>query len=84
MFRNTTNFAITKSSMTQARSDHYDGVNAIYRLAAYVSIPKGTSSDGVRRQISRLRKELSILNVRANRINIYGDMLEIDFYPKGF
>lgn len=78
------NYQLANSSLIYSRHDHYDGVNAIYRLAACVPIPKGMSPDGVRRQISRLTKELTTLNVRANRINILDDMLEIDFYPKGF
>ncbi|UYY93989.1 hypothetical protein OIU11_26985 [Bacillus cereus] len=78
------NYQIAITSLTAARHDHYDGVNAIYRLTARVPILKETSPDGVQRQIKRLVKDLSVQKVRANRINIYEEMLEIDFYPKGF
>ncbi|TNU29702.1 hypothetical protein FH490_05610 [Bacillus velezensis] len=78
------NYQIAISSLTAARNDHYDGVNAIYRLAAQVPINKGTSPDGVQRQIRRLVKDLMVQKVRANRINIHEEVLVIDFYPKGF
>lgn len=78
------NYQIAVSSLTSARNDHYDGVNAIYRLAAQVPVPKGTSPDGVQRQVKRLVKDLMVQKVRANRINIHEEMLVIDFYPKGF
>lgn len=84
MTRKKTNFQIALSALTDSRSDHYDGVNAIYRLAACVPIPKGTSSDGIRRQIKKLLKDLKRLVVLPNRINIHDDMIEIDFYPKGY
>ncbi|MEW4973131.1 hypothetical protein ABRY75_18440 [Bacillus stercoris] len=84
MIHKKNNYHIAISSLTAARNDHYDGVNAIYRLAAQVPINKGTSPDGLQRQIKRLVKELMVQKVRANRINIHEDMLVIDFYPKGF
>ncbi|MCA1032268.1 hypothetical protein LCL95_14615 [Bacillus timonensis] len=78
------NYQIAISSLTAARNDHYDGVHAIYRLAAQVPIPKGTSPDGVQRLIKKLVKDLSVQKVLANRISIHEEMFEIDFYPKGF
>lgn len=84
MLRINKNFQIAVSALTDSRSDHYDGVNAIYRLAAYVPIPKGSSPHGIKRQIKKLLKDLERLEVRANRIFIYDDTIEIDFYPKGF
>lgn len=78
------NYQIAVSSLTDARSDHYDGVNAIYRVAAQVPISEGTSPDGIQRVIKRLVKDLSVQKVLANRINIHEEFLEIDFYPKGF
>ncbi|HDR7314291.1 hypothetical protein MXL46_19040 [Heyndrickxia sporothermodurans] len=78
------NFQIAISALTQARSDHYDGVNAIYRLSACVSIPKGTSNDGVERQVKKVTKDLAKLSVRPNRIFIHDNMIEIDWYPKAY
>ncbi|WP_181347382.1 hypothetical protein [Thalassobacillus sp. CUG 92003] len=82
--RERNNHQVAVSSLTKSRNDHYDGVNAIYRLAAQVPIPKGTSSDGMQRLIKRLVRDLSVQRVLANRINIHEGVLEIDFYPKGF
>lgn len=84
MLHNKTNFQIALSALTDSRGDHYDGINAIYRLAACVPIPKGSSPDGVRRQVRKLRKDLKKLEVRPNRIIIHDDMIEIDFYPKSY
>lgn len=84
MIHKNNNYHIAISSLTAARNDHYDGVNAIYRLAAQVPINKGTSPDGVLRQVKRLVKDLMVQKVCANRINIHEDVLVIDFYPKGF
>ncbi|WP_108671541.1 hypothetical protein [Peribacillus acanthi] len=78
------NYQIAISSLTAARNDHYDGVNAIYRLAAQVPIPEGTSPDGMQRVVKRLVKDLSAQKVLANRIYIDEAFLKIDFYPKGF
>lgn len=78
------NYQIAVSSLTEARSDHYDGVNAIYRLAAQVPIPEEISPDGKQRIIKRIVKDLSAQKVLANRIYIHEESLEIDFYPKGF
>lgn len=78
------NFHIAVNALNTARNDHYDGVNAIYRLAACLKIPKKTSPDGVNRQVKKLVKELSKLEVRPNRINVFDNMLEIDWYPKGY
>ncbi|MEK3857501.1 hypothetical protein [Cytobacillus sp. FSL H8-0458] len=84
MIHKNNNYHIAISSLTAARNDHYDGVNAIYRLAAQVPIPKGTSRDGLKREIKRVVKDLSGQKVLANRIIIHEEFLEIDFYPKGF
>lgn len=84
MLHNKTNFQIALSALTDSRGDHYDGINAIYRLAACVPIPKGSSPDGIRRQVRRLRKDLEKLEIRPNRIIIHDDMIEIDFYPKTY
>ena len=84
MIRYKNNFQIAVAALTDARSDHYDGVNAIYRLPACVKIPKGTGVDGVERQLQKLIKDLSELSVRPNRIFIHDDMIEIDWYPKGY
>lgn len=78
------NYQLALAALIEARGDHCDGVNAIYRLAACVPIPEKTSVDGLRRQIKSLSKQLSLLQVQANRILIHDNMLEIDFYPKGF
>lgn len=78
------NYQIAVSSLTEARSDHYDGVNAIYRLAAQVPIPEEVSPDGMHRYLKRLLKDLSAQKVLANRIYIDEESLKIDFYPKGF
>jgi hypothetical protein len=84
MIRYKDNFQIAVATLTEARSDHYDGINAIYRFPARVKIPEGTSADGLNRQLQKLIKDLSKLSVRPNRINIHDDMLEIDWYPKGY
>jgi hypothetical protein len=84
MIRYKNNFQIAVKALTDARSDHYDGINAIYRLPACVPIPEGSSSDGIRRQIQKLIKDLVKLSVRPNRIIIHDDMIEIDWYPKGY
>ncbi|WP_440614950.1 hypothetical protein [Bacillus subtilis] len=84
MIRYKNNFQIAVAALTEARSDHYDGVNAIYRLPAYVKIPEGTCEDGLERQLQKLIKDLSELSVKPNRIYIYDDKLEIDWYPKGY
>jgi hypothetical protein len=78
------NFPIAISALSKARSDHYDGINAIYRLPACVKIPDGTCGDGLKRQLQKLIKDLSKLSVRPNRIYIHDDMIEIDWYPKGY
>lgn len=78
------NVQIAISSLNEAREDHYDGVNAIYRLAAYVPIPEKTSIDGRDRQLNRLIESLSGLKVRANRIYISKNWIEVDYYPRGF
>lgn len=84
MMRRKDNYSKAISALNGEREDHYDGVNAIYRLAAVVPIPNDTSPDGVRRQLKRLVKDLSTQKVRANRIYVYEQRLNIDFYPKGF
>ncbi|MBL3647436.1 hypothetical protein [Bacillus sp. RHFS10] len=84
MINKKNNYQIAVSSLTEARSDHYDGVNAIYRLAAQVPIPEEVSPDGMHRYLERLLKDLSAQKVLANRIYIDEKSLKIDFYPKGF
>lgn len=78
------NYQIAASCLSNAREDHSDGVNAIYRLAAQVPIPKKTSPDELRRLIKELAEDLSIQKVLANRITIHKKFLEVDYYPKGF
>lgn len=78
------NIQIAISSLNEAREDHYDGVNAIYRLAAYVPIPEDTSSDGKERQLNRLIEDLSNQKVRANRIYVSESRIDVDYYPRGF
>lgn len=84
MRKNITNFKKVIMALTKARSDHYDGENAIYRLAASVPIPKESCPDGLRRQIKKLLKGLELLEVRANRINIHDNFIEIEWYTKGY
>ncbi|MCA1032267.1 hypothetical protein LCL95_14610 [Bacillus timonensis] len=78
------NIELAHKAFNEATSDKYDGVNSIYRLAAAIPIPENASSDGIKKLINRLKKELSTLNVRANAINFMEDILEIDFYAKGY
>ncbi|MEI2446060.1 hypothetical protein [Priestia megaterium] len=78
------NYQIAISSLTNARHDHYDGVNAIYRLSAYAKIPESTCKDGFERQLQKIMKNLSSLSVYPNRIYVQDDKLEIDWYPKGY
>lgn len=84
MIRYKDNFQIAVAGLTEVRSDHYDGINAIYRLPACVKIPEGTCGDGLERFIQKLIKDLSEMSVRPNRIYIHDDMIEIDWYPKGY
>ncbi|ATO26990.1 hypothetical protein RA13_02320 [Bacillus atrophaeus] len=84
MLRYKDNFQIANASLTDARSDHYDGINAIYRLPAFVRIPEGNCGDGLERLLQKLVKDLSDLSVRPNRIFIHDDMIEIDWYTKGY
>lgn len=42
-------------ALKEARSDHYDGENGIYRLSAYVEISKESNIS----QLQNLLKELS-------------------------
>ncbi|MDR4316647.1 Uncharacterised protein [Niallia circulans] len=84
MLRYKNNFQIAVAALTDVRSDHYDGINAIYRLPACVKIPEGTCENGLERQLQKLIKDLSELSVRPNRIYIHDDMIEIDWYPKGY
>ncbi|SHN33738.1 hypothetical protein [Gracilibacillus kekensis] len=78
------NYELAISSLTYAREDHYDGINAIYRLAACVPIQKDSSPHGIRRQLRRLIKDLLKLDVKPNRIFVHDDKLEISYYPKRF
>lgn len=78
------NFQIVVAGLTGVRSDHYDGINAIYRLPACVKIPEGTCGDGLERLLQKLVKDLSNLSVRPNRIFIHDDLIEIDWYTKGY
>lgn len=78
------NIEMALSALTNGREDHYDGVNAIYRLPAYVSIPIGITKESLQREINHLLKQLSILSVQANQITIHRYIIEIDFYPRGF
>jgi len=80
MRKNNTNFKKVIMALTKARSDP----NAIYRLAASVSIPKESCPDGLRRQIKKLLKDLELSEVRANRINIHDNFIEIEWYTKGY
>lgn len=84
MIHKKSNYQIANSALSEVREDHYDGVNAIYRLAATVPIPDGTPTDGIYRLLNRLSSQLSTLEVRANRIFIGNHSLDIDFYPKGY
>jgi hypothetical protein len=84
MIRYKNNFQIAVAGLTDVRSDHYDGINAIYRLPASVRIPEGTCGDGLERLLKKLIKDLSELGVRPNRIYIHDDRIEIDWYPKGY
>lgn len=82
---NKSNYQLAISAIEYGREDHYNGVDAIYRLAACVPIVyEETSADGLRRQIKQLTKQLSLLDVQADRLYINEDMIEIDFHPKGF
>jgi len=84
MIRYKNNFQIAVAGLAEVRSDHYAGINAIYRLPACVKIPDGTCGDGLERLLQKLVKDLSNLSVRPNRIYIHDDMIEIDWYPKGY
>jgi len=84
MKSNRTNFEIANSAMKYARSDHYNGVNAIYRLAASVPLSQKNCTDSGKNQVKWLVGKLSELKVKANRVNVLEETLEINFYPKGF
>ncbi|MFK9091714.1 hypothetical protein [Bacillus salipaludis] len=72
------------SSINSVRSDHFDGINAIYRLVAYVPILLGVSVDGIRRQAQKLIKDIDQLSVRPNQIFIFDNMIEIVWYAKDY
>lgn len=74
------NYRIAIKSLKDARSDHYDRENAIYRLSACVKISNGTAFS----QVYTLLKEISKLKVLPKRLFFYEDMLEIDWAPRGF
>lgn len=84
MIQHKNNFQIAVTALKNARTDHYDGVNAIYRLSAYAKIPERTCKDGFERQLQKIMKDLSSLSVCPNRIYVQDDKLEIDWYPKGY
>jgi hypothetical protein len=78
------NYGATISSLYSARTDHYDGINALYRVAAYVPIPMGSSPDGIERQVKKLIKDLDQLSVRPNQIFIFDNKIEIVWYAKDY
>ncbi|WP_394219123.1 hypothetical protein [Halobacillus trueperi] len=67
-----------------ARDDHYDGIHALYRLAAYVPKEKNISSIDLQMKLSTLISQLSNLDVRPNAIHISESMFEIIWYTKDF
>ncbi|OEH56402.1 hypothetical protein AQ616_02470 [Oceanobacillus sp. E9] len=84
MIRYKNNFQLAMNALTEARSDHYDGVNGIYRFSAYLEIDDGDSEENYAKYLERVSEILSKLSVRPNRIYVCDNKFEIDWYPKGF
>ncbi|MGD6960064.1 hypothetical protein ACQCWA_20860 [Rossellomorea aquimaris] len=84
MIRDKNNFQLAMNALTEARSDHYDGVNAIYRLSAYLEMDDGDSEEDYAKYLERVIEILSKLSVRPNRIYVCDNKFEMDWYPKGF
>ncbi|MCO4852442.1 hypothetical protein [Bacillus vallismortis] len=78
------NFQMAINALTEARSDHYDGVNAIYRLSAYLEMDDSNLEEDYAEYLERNIESLAKLSVRPNRIYICDSKFEIDWYPKGF
>ena len=76
------NHQIAVDALKYACKSHYDGVHTIYRMAACVLFEENVTDNEIFARLQRLSEELKVLDVRANRIMVYDDMLEIDFYPK--
>jgi hypothetical protein len=76
--------AISVLTPGYVREDHFDGVNAIYRLAAYIELDENLSKDGFCRQLQYLNRELSKLSVRPNSVYIFDNMIVINWYTRGF
>lgn len=74
------NYRIAVTSLTEARDDHYDKENAIYRLSACVKISNSTTFS----QVYTLLYDLSKLEVRPRRLFLNENMLEVDWAPRGF
>lgn len=84
MIRYKNNFQIAINALTEARSDHYDGVNAIFRLSAYLEMDDSYLEEDYAEYLERNIESLAKLSVRPNRIYICDSKFEIDWYPKGF
>ncbi|MDW4528785.1 hypothetical protein R3398_20785 [Rossellomorea marisflavi] len=79
-----TNYQIAITTLTNARKDHYDGENAIYRLAARKNVPVGISQKKLQNYVGNLVDVLSVQDVIANKVNIHKGFIEVEFYPKGY
>lgn len=84
MINEKSNSEIAISALTEASHNHFEGEYALYRMAAYVPVEKGASPAGLQRQLNKLKKELLKLRVKADRIMLFDDMLEISFFPNGY
>jgi hypothetical protein len=74
------NYQLAIEALKGARSDHYDGVNAIYRLAGCIKL----SGSITLKQLENHVNKLAILPVRPNRCFVHDNILEIEWHPKGF
>lgn len=86
MKRNKTNFqkVVMVLNPNYARPDHYDGINAIYRLTAFIELDDKLSQDGFEKQLKKLVKDASKLEVRSHSITVHDDMFEINWFPRGY
>lgn len=79
-----TNYQTAISVLSYAREDHFDGVNAIYRLGAALELDSHMSQDGLERYLKKLKKQLKESGICPNRIFIFPGSIGIDWYPRGY
>lgn len=66
------------------RKDHYDGINALYRLSAVMSLESTSNESSITEQIQQLILKVKTWSVVPNEIVVFPNRAELHWYTIGF